>query len=98
MSFRTHSLSPCASLLKVILWSKAALKPVWAMPTLGGQVFAAAVSPHDGATIAAGGGDSVLRLWQTRTARTLDCQSVWRGIQAKIRAVRALEWGLWCCL
>ena len=75
-------------LLQIVLWSVGEQRPLWTLPTLGGHVFAVAVDPADGACVAIGAGDGVIRLWQPRTTRSCDVRALWRGVQGRVRTVR----------
>ena len=53
---------------------------------------ALALNSADLVSLAIGGGDCIIRIWQTRNNRSYECRSIWKGVQAKVRAVSIREY------
>lgn len=64
------------------------LRTKWTLPCIGGHVAALAVAPADPALLALGCGDNLVRLWHTQAPGSLHLEPHWKGIQARVRAVR----------
>ncbi|XP_069055725.1 gem-associated protein 5 isoform X1 [Pleurodeles waltl] len=75
---------------EVKCWDLASLECCWTLPSLGGFVYSLAFSPVDVGCLAIGGGDSMIRVWNTLSIQnSYDVKTLWQGIKNK---VTALSW------
>ncbi|EDO37184.1 predicted protein [Nematostella vectensis] len=86
------SCTPCGTKLmttsmdrQVILWDVARCQQICTIATLGGYVYAMAISPLDPGTLALGVGDNMIRVWHTTSeSAPYDAISLWQGIKSKV--------------
>lgn len=76
---------------QLVAYDTRTFKPSWTLPCIGGHVAAVAVCPSDSARVAIGCGDNLIRIWHTQASKPYQVDSVWKGIQARVRAVRRTE-------
>ncbi|EDO37187.1 predicted protein, partial [Nematostella vectensis] len=89
------SCTPCGTKLmttsmdrQVILWDVARCQQICTIATLGGYVYAMAISPLDPGTLALGVGDNMIRVWHTTSeSAPYDAISLWQGIKSKVMMV-----------
>lgn len=75
---------------EVKCWDLSSLECCWTLPSLGGFVYSLAFSPVDVGCLAIGGGDSMIRVWNTLSIQnSYDVKTLWQGIKNK---VTALSW------